>query len=86
MRNNAVDVVMHIWEQGGPWISASHYLKVKNASWHLRYSHDVLYSARGSEKGGNGEKWVYKDTPAPALEGIQFWTNPKFGQREKLIC
>lgn len=46
MRNNVVDVVMHIREQGGPWVSASHYLKVKNASWHLRYSHDVLYNSK----------------------------------------
>lgn len=29
-------------------------------------------------------KWVYKGTPAPALEGLQSWTNPMFCQRNKV--
>lgn len=56
---------MLVQEQGGPWVTSSHYLKVRNASWHLRHSHDVLCSTRDSEKGGN---WENRSTRALELQ------------------
>lgn len=59
-----MDVVTHVWEQGGTWVTSFHYLK--GASSHLRSSQNVLCSTGGTAQGGDWEKWGYKDSPPPA--------------------
>lgn len=65
-----MDAVTHVWEQSSHWVASSPSRKVKNASWHLRCSHNVLCSTRGSGKGGS---WENGSTRALRL---QLWRAP----------